>query len=124
MRSFVRTLRERAARPVIDSGVLRVAHWSGSEHGEFFMRVISELCREVVFLNGWEFSSGATKEFIFSLERGIRCLDASGIELTLVRGERLITRAMTVVRGAGGPLDVFERRLQALTAVRDREIDK
>lgn len=114
MRAFVRTLRASAGRPVVDSGVLRVRHWTPGEHGDFFLRVVAELCREVVFMEGWEFSSGATKEFVFAQEQGIPCLDGSENLISLEQGRQLIAAGMDVVRQAGGSLDVFTRRLTAL----------
>jgi hypothetical protein len=117
MREFVRTLRARAARPVIDSGVLRVSHWSPGEHGAFFLRVVAELCRDAVFMDGWEFSSGATKEFVFAQEQGIRCLDSAEKAISREQGHQFIQAAMQTVRQAGGDPHVFERRLAALATL-------
>lgn len=114
MRSFVRQLRGRGDRIIIDSGVLRVSIWTPSEHGDFFLRLIADYCREIVFLDGWEFSSGATKEFVYAFERGIRCLDSSEHEISLEQGKRLVEMAIAKVREVGGPTDVFERRLAAI----------
>jgi hypothetical protein len=113
----VHARRKRGGQPVIDSGVLRVPHWSAREHGDFFLRVIAELCCDVILLDGWEYSSGATKEFIFAQQHGVPCFDASNIELTLERGRLLIEQAMEVVRESGGPFDVFERRLQSISGL-------
>lgn len=117
MRTMVRKLRARLRRPIIDSGVLHVQHWSPGEHGNFFLRVVAELCRDVIFMDGWEFSSGATKEFVFAQEQGIPCLDNSENVITLEHGRQLIEDAMKVVRQSGGPLEVFARRLAALGAI-------
>lgn len=114
MRTAVRALRSRVGHPVIDSGVLRVPHWSPSEHGDFYLRVVAELCRDVVFMDGWEFSSGATKEFVFAQEQRIPCLDSSENAITLEQGRQLIDEAMKAVQRSGRPVDVFQRRLVAL----------
>lgn len=114
MRRVVSELRGRLGWPVIDPGVLRVNHWSPSEHGTLFLRVVADLCRDVVFVEGWEFSSGATKEFVFAQEQGIPCLDSSENIITLEQGRLLLQDAMTVVGQSGGPVEVFERRLAAL----------
>jgi hypothetical protein len=114
MREFVRSLRSKSLTPVVDSGRLRVSQWTGAEHGDFFLEVIRTLCKEVVFMDGWNFSSGATKEFVFSQRAGISCVDAQGLRLAVSRGRSLIVEASEYVATLGQSGEVFERRLRAI----------
>jgi hypothetical protein len=59
-----------------------VPGWAGSDYGRFFLRVLEELCFEVRFVSGWEYSMGATKEFLRSQELGIPCFNENGETLT------------------------------------------
>lgn len=114
LRNTVDSLRRRGVAPVIDSGILRVPTWSAAEHGDFFLRVIGELCSLVVFVDGWEYSSGATKEFLYAQAKGIPCRDSHDNLLTPMRARSLIEAASISVSGGGEPIDVFRRRLQTL----------
>src|SRR5258707_472701 len=50
--------------PVIDPGPLRVSEWSAHEIGQFFLETIKRYAKEAWFIDGWEYSSGATKEYL------------------------------------------------------------
>src|SRR5437899_870611 len=54
--AFVSELRAKSPIPVVDPGLLRIDQWEGRHYGSFFLRVLQELCFEVWFLEGWEFS--------------------------------------------------------------------
>ncbi len=113
IRRMVDQLRSRTVI-TIDPGLLRVSTWSGSEHGDFFLRVIESLCARVAFVDGWHFSSGATKEFVFAQELGIPCVDGDLAPLNVRRGLELVELAIAEVAALGCPIDVLERRRVAL----------
>jgi hypothetical protein len=97
--AFVRGLRNRLGCPVFDPGPLRIAGWSGRDYGVFFFEVISKYVRECWFANGWEYSSGATKEFVLCCKIAIPCYAESGELLTISEGARLIREAAEYVHG-------------------------
>jgi hypothetical protein len=96
---FVLGLRNRLTYPVFNSGLLRVPSWKGRDYGAFFLDVIRGYARECWFLDGWEYSTGATKEFVFSCAIGVPCFAESGEFLTVVDGVDLVRNAAEYVRG-------------------------
>ena len=97
--AFVRVLRSRLGCPVFDPGLLRIPGWAGRDYGVFFLEVISKYVRECWFADGWEYSSGATKEFVFCCEITMPCFAESGEPLTISEGARLIQEAAEYVHG-------------------------
>jgi hypothetical protein len=114
MREFTVRLRQHLAYPVIDSSILQVPGWSGSQYGGFFLRVIEELCFEVRFLDGWEYSMGATKEFVRAQELRVSCFDQGGEELTLAEGIKLMEIVAHKLSGAGLEKSRYLHRLKSL----------
>jgi hypothetical protein len=98
---FVQRLRNALSYPVFDPGVLRVPLWTDAQHGSFFLRVIEKIAKEVWFVDGWEFSIGATKEFVYSCKLRLPCLDERGNEINLQLGKKMIRDAAEYVRGLG-----------------------
>lgn len=101
MQEIAGHLRQHLTYPVIDSSILQVPGWTGSDYGRFFLRVIEELCLEIRFINGWEYSVGATKEFVRAQELRIPCFDENGAELTVDAGIRLIEIAVRTMESVG-----------------------
>ena len=116
MRAFVAQLRETVRRPVIDTSQLRPLGWSDRQIGEFFLAVLSELAGEAWFIDGWEFSRGATKEFEHCIRLGIPCFGGNGEALPSSSGMQLITEAIVRVEAHGEDASRLRARLQALTA--------
>jgi len=109
---FVRQLRAKRSEPVLDPGPLRVAGWTGEHYGSFFLEVIDEFAKELHLLDGWEFSRGATKEFIFCVNIGIPAFAASGAVLDSQAGKRLVQRAVGQLDELGVDPDHLRRRLE------------
>jgi hypothetical protein len=95
--AFANLLRKKIQCPVIDPGVLHVSSWEGKDYGLFFIDVIKHYAKEVWFLNEWEYSGGATKEFQFCSIHNIRCLDEKGELLSPMSGKMLIKDAICYV---------------------------
>jgi hypothetical protein len=66
---FAQKLRSDLGRPVIDPGILKIPEWSGHDYGDFFIEIIHRYANEAWFINGWGFSRGATKEFIYCIKK-------------------------------------------------------
>jgi hypothetical protein len=109
--AFADTLRRRVHEPVIDSGRLSVPSWSGADYSEFFLDVIARYVRQVWFLDGWEYSHGATKEFVLCHSRGIQCLNQAGAPLSREAGMLLIAEAVTHVESLGLDASKLRRHL-------------
>lgn len=78
----------------------------------FFLEVIRRYAKECWFVNGWEYSIGATKEFVFCCTIQTPCLTEFGGRLTLSQGMRLIREAADFVHRLG--LDDAKLRSRAL----------
>lgn len=98
MHEFTATLRKMVPYPVFNSGLLKIPEWSGQNYGAFFLEVISRYARDCWFLDGWEYSTGATKEFIFCCTIQIPCFTESGKNVTIPEALQLISTAADVVR--------------------------
>jgi hypothetical protein len=98
---FAQDLRRKLPCPVIDPGLLKIRGWTGDDHGEFFLKVISRYAREAWFIDGWQYSTGAAKEFFFCLSHRIPCFDSSGSILHEDSGRALVIRAAEYVNGLG-----------------------
>jgi hypothetical protein len=112
--NFVKELRFRLEYPVIDPGLLKISGWSGSNYDSFFKKVIGRYVKEVWFLDGWEYSSGSTKEFIYCISNKIRCLTQSGTELTSEAGKLLICQAVSYINKLGLESSKLSSRIQSL----------
>jgi hypothetical protein len=91
MKSFVASLRSRLAYPVIDPGLIKIRDWSAVEIGDFYLKVIQHFAKEIWFMDEWQYSRGATKEFQFAVANRIDCLDAQGVIISAEGGSELIS---------------------------------
>jgi hypothetical protein len=114
MRLFVQSLRAKLRHPVIDPGLLKIERWTSREIGDFYIKVIEEFAAEVWFMEGWEYSRGATREFIFAVSRRIRCLDSSGVEISAKHGSRLIAKVVDHLREMGLDASRFVERISKI----------
>ena len=117
MSAFVATLRRQTAAPVIDPGLLRVPNWPSAFYGRFFLAVIDEFAREAWFLDGWEYSRGATSEFVHCASRQIPCRDERGGPLECSHAYALIKRSARCIASLGHDASRFEARLESLDAL-------
>lgn len=116
LRAFVAELRGKLRFPVIDPSIIRVSEWSDFELGIFFTEVIERFVGEVWYLDGWEFSRGATKEFQFCVARGVMCKNQLGEVLLPEDGMRLISGAAEKIRSLGLDDSRFRSRLTGIAA--------
>lgn len=118
MQHIAEKLRRTLPYPVIDSSILQVFGWEGADYGQFFLRVIEELCFEIRFIDGWEYSRGATKEFVRAQELRLPCFDQGGNDLTASAGIILIESAVRKMESAGVESSRYSSRLDSLRALR------
>lgn len=95
--AFANSLRRKVQNPVIDPGILKVPSWEGKDYGLFFIDVIKHYVKEVWFLDEWEYSGGATKEFQYCSINNICCFDERGKLLRPETGNVLIRDAIAYV---------------------------
>jgi hypothetical protein len=111
---FARSLRARLDVPIIDPGILRVASWSRDMYGPFFLRVVDMYAFEAWFIEGWEFSRGATSEYVHCSKAGIPCRDASGDPLPVAQAVELLQGATTRLSEFNLDASKFESRIATL----------
>ena len=94
----IRLLRERLGRVVIDPTTLDdVPGWAQADYHAFWTQVIERYAATVVFLDGWEFSSGCTQEFLAAYRAGARLLREDLTPLRPDEGEQLIRDAIVAL---------------------------
>lgn len=120
MGRFVSTLRTKLSYPVIDSGVMKIENWAAREIGELYLKIISSFAKEIWFMDGWEYSRGATKEFQFGVANGVSTLNSSGKTLSAEQGCRLIKAAAARLMALGIDATRFVDRIDQIRKVRDR----
>lgn len=98
---FANKLRKKLPYPVIDPGPLRVSAWTGHDYASFFLEVVESYAKEVWFIDGWEYSNGATKEFQYCNIKGIICYDQTGTIISKENGIQLILRAISYIEELG-----------------------
>ena len=117
-REIVHRLRERMRKPVIDPTVVGpISSWRQPDWIGFWEAVIGRFVSEVVFVEGWEFSSGCTHEFWFATTKGIPTLDETGKPLPAFRAAQQIAAALPRLREAGIDATKFDRILDSLRGV-------
>ena len=74
---FIELLRWRHVGLIIDPTSVEVPGWSQAQYYQFWTTVINRHARRVIFLDGWEFSSGCVLEFETAQLAGIDCVSES-----------------------------------------------
>jgi hypothetical protein len=114
MKAFVGSLRGRLSCPVIDPGLIKLDGWTSREVGDFYIKVIELFAKEVWFMDGWEYSRGATKEFQFAVANGVICMDSRGVIITSEEGCRMISDVVLHLKQLGIEPGRFVDRIAAL----------
>lgn len=93
--AFARALRERRGQVVIDPTALPdVPGWTQQDYRYFWGRVIEEFCIEVVFRDGWQFSSGCAYELLVAWHNDCRLLCEDGRALEIADALTLLEHAI------------------------------
>lgn len=114
MKAFVVSLRHQLSYPVIDPGLIKLDGWTSWQVGEFYIRVIELFVKEVWFMDGWEYSRGATKEFQFAIDNDVVCLDSRGVVISSEEGCRMISDVVLHLRQLGINPSRFVDRIAAI----------
>lgn len=114
-RQFVRHLRQRLGRIVIDPLALPdIPEWAQDDYRTFWSRVIERYASSVVFRAGWEYSSGCSFEFLTAAQSGSKLLDEALKPLSVEEGRRLLQLAIQDNRSFGDPTWFLESVFDAL----------
>lgn len=108
-------LRWRHVGLLIDPTAFDVPGWNQYDYHRFWLRVIERHVRRVIYLDGWEYSTGCSLEFQKALELALDCVDERLEPLTRDDGLRLLRGAVDEIRGLGLSTDTLEEVARDLT---------
>jgi hypothetical protein len=98
VKPIIALVEERLKRIVIDPTTLgHVPNWTQADYHAFWTQVIERYVSTVVFMDGWEFSSGCTYEFLTAVHVGAQLLREDLTPLRLEEGEQLIQDAIAAL---------------------------
>jgi hypothetical protein len=117
MRAVAKSLRTTQEKPVIDPSLLQPAGWSSLEIGQFYIDLLARFACEVRFMDNWEFSRGATKEFMVANDIGIPCQDIAGRSISLADGINVIALASKKILQLGSDNTPWVARLETLEKI-------
>lgn len=100
----IQAIRARSVEPIIDPTAFQgPKSWSQADYRDFWGRVIEKYVSKVVFLEGWNYSSGCAYEFLVACRNGIPTLDANEHRLSLSKALDLIDDAIRDLGDSGIP---------------------
>jgi hypothetical protein len=91
---FAEALACREHTLVINPGVHFEPGWRQADYHEFWLRVVTEHTRRIVFIDGWELSIGCVLEFSEAMRFGIPCFDQMLQPITLKKGLALLRSSL------------------------------
>lgn len=98
---------------VIDPTVLEdIDGWRQNDYHSFWVALIREYVGIVVFVDGWQYSSGAALEYAAALEVGAETLTQDLTELTPLVAQSLLNEAISDFDDAGIPAPLLKRAIR------------
>ncbi|MCI0561748.1 MAG: hypothetical protein MN733_24935 [Nitrososphaera sp.] len=98
-RRLAKVLRNEVSRVVIDPTALQdIPGWRQADYLVFWGRVVATFVEVVVLADLWQYSDGASYEFLIAHTRGVKTVDEKKKPVTLEVGEQLIRSAIEELR--------------------------
>jgi hypothetical protein len=116
----IRRLRARGEIVIDPTAVGPRRRWQQRDWRLFWKEVIQRYAMRVVFVDGWEYSSGCVYEYLTAVRAGIPTYDQRRRKLTVPRGSSLIRDAVRDVRLSGGNTALLRRVLNTLTKTKEQ----
>jgi hypothetical protein len=102
-------------RIIIDpTAVADLDGWTQDDYRYFWGEVINQSTATVVFVDGWQFSSGCAYEFVVATRAGTEILDEQGEPLSLQTGKGLLREAITEISPAADAATFLHALLEDL----------
>jgi hypothetical protein len=120
-RGIIKNLRNLFAKALIDPTALRdIEGWVQDDYRVLWARVIEQYAESVVFLDGWQYSSGCTYEFLVAhrMTPSPSILQERLQPLTLEEGIRLMKQAIVELQNSKLPTDFLQQVLNELIKLR------
>jgi len=103
-----------ADRILINPAAFNRPEWTQDDYRYFWGRVIERFADTVIFLKGWQYSSGCGYEFLRCSQNGLRAFKEDESALPRDEGCRLIEAAVIEIREVGASTLFLERILNDL----------
>jgi hypothetical protein len=108
-RVVVASSRRISCHVVIDPTVFEdVPGWTQDDYRTLWGQVIERFASRVVFVDGWQYSSGCSYEFLVAQRTGAHCLDERMQDLSPVEGLALIRQAIAEYHRVGVVAGILE----------------
>jgi hypothetical protein len=118
---FVARLRRGVNVVVIDPTALPdMPGWSQEDYHSFWGQVIERYASKVVFMDGWNYSSGCTYEFLVAHASHARVLDQAMRPLSRSKGREMIRTAIDKLQSLGLPVAHLETMCISLAGESER----
>jgi len=105
----VTELRKATKAVVINPAAFNRPDWTQDDYRYFWGYIIERFVDKVIFLEGWQYSSGCSYEFLKCVRSGIPAFAEDGTALHSELGCRLIESALAEMRAVGAPTLFLER---------------
>jgi hypothetical protein len=96
-----------------------VPGWTQSDYRVAWREIIHSFVHTIVFLDGWEYSSGCTYEFLIATHRGLKTVDQRQRPLSCIAGADLIRQAIGDFEAEGLSPDFIKAVYVELTQITD-----
>lgn len=117
VRPLIAHLREKINKPLIDPTLLELHGWKQADYRQLWRRVIEMFVEEIVFLNGWEYSTGCVHEFLVACGQQLKMFTQDLTPMTVTEGRRLVELASGDLRRSGHDCSAHTYALDQLGAI-------
>lgn len=118
--AVIKRVKMQREEPVIDPTQFTMENWDQDEYRHYWLQVIIRFVSTVVFVDGWQYSSGCSYELLTALDEGKEVLDESLNPISLEIASQLVEHAVLEYQSLDVPADILPKVLSELTAILGR----
>lgn len=115
-RKYISRIRSETSGIVIEPTPFKKPEWNQRKFRMFWAQVIQRFVSVVIFLEGWEYSSGCSYEYLIAYRYGIKTLDEKMQPLPLTRAIAMIRRSIAEIMKCSAPVDFLQNIFDELQA--------
>ncbi len=106
---YAAALRLSLKKPVINPGLLDAENWGQPDYRFFWRNVIENLCEALYLRDGWEYSSGASYEYLIASLKGIPRINQAGHRVPPEGAANAIANALRLLRQKNADTSFLEQ---------------
>lgn len=116
---YIEVLRWRHVGLIIDPSSFEVPGWSECQerYHAFWLRVLERHARRVVFMDGWQYSTGCTIEYEAAARLGLDCVDESLERIPRSKGTEMLEVAIRELEALGCETVALRRAREGLRRI-------